>query len=112
MAKRRRSGAPKLKGSFTLATSMSGPVFFDQISQITRSISIGPKTRAGPQQSPNNRPDADLSPAIVASLRHCQRFCAFAGKSAMRRPGNKYYMDITILHEIVIARDGGYPIPA
>jgi hypothetical protein len=47
MAKRRRSGAPKLKGSLTLATSISGPVFFRSLPEVRRLIGIGPKNNTG-----------------------------------------------------------------
>ncbi|WP_206532109.1 hypothetical protein, partial [Mesorhizobium sp. M7A.F.Ca.US.003.02.1.1] len=57
MAKRRRSGVPKLKGSLTLATSISGPTFFRSVPEVRRLIRIGPKNNAGrpatiPEQSP------------------------------------------------------------
>jgi hypothetical protein len=47
MAKRRRSGVPKLKGSLTLATSISGPVFFRSLPEVRRLIGIGPKNNTG-----------------------------------------------------------------
>jgi hypothetical protein len=58
MAKRRRSGAPKLKGSFTFATSNMRPMFFRSAPEGRHSIGIGPKNkRAGPQKSPFNHPE-------------------------------------------------------
>jgi hypothetical protein len=60
MAKRRRSGVPKLKGSLTLATSISGPVFFRSLPEVRRLIGIGPKKQHG--QARNN-------PRIIAQKR-------------------------------------------